>query len=84
MITQKGSGVYTNIRMRSGSVRLTTESSSAGAVVATRHVLAEAPIHARVGLTLVVVEVAVGPAPARVTETFVPTRRESQVRAVQF
>ena len=45
-------------------MRRTTESRSAGAVVAAGHVLAEAAVHARVGLTLVVVEIAVGAAPA--------------------
>ena len=64
------------------TARRTAEPSSAGAVVAAGHVLAETAVHARVGIALVVVEVTVGSAPARVTETFVPTRRESQISPV--
>lgn len=48
------------------------EASLAGADVSTDHVLAGASIHARVGLTFVVIDVAVFADPAGVAETFVP------------
>lgn len=51
--------------------RLTSEAGSAGAVVSAGHIPAGPSVHARVGLTLVVVDVTVGSAPARVTGAFV-------------
>lgn len=50
----------------------TTEACPARAHVATGHVLTGAPVHAGVRLALVVVDVAVGPTPARVTQAFIP------------
>lgn len=48
---------------------LTAEALPAGADVAAGHVLAGATVHAGIGLTLVIVNVAVCPAPAWVTVT---------------
>lgn len=71
--------------MSLGPLRLTAEPCSAGAVVAAGHVLAEPPVHARVRLALVVVNVTVGSAPARVTETFVSNEgREEQTEVSCF
>lgn len=50
---------------------LTTESLVAGAKVAAGHVLAGSTVHTRVGLAFVVVDVTVGPTPARVAVTLV-------------
>lgn len=54
-------------------------------MVSAGHVLAGSPVHARVGLTLVVIEVTVGAAPARVAGTFVSSMEtKCQVSGVQF
>lgn len=50
---------------------LTSEASSACAVVSARHVLAGSPVHAGVGLAFVVIDIAVLATPARFTGTFV-------------
>lgn len=52
-------------------MNLTSEADSACAVVSAGHVLAGSFIHAWVGLTFVVIDVAILPAPARVTSTFI-------------
>lgn len=52
-------------------IELTGESREARANVAAGHVLAGAAVHARVGFALVVVDVAVLAAPARVTQALV-------------
>ena len=59
-------------------VPLTTEALPAGAYVAAGHVLAGAPVDAGVRLTLVVVDVTVGPAPPGVTVTLVPAEATTQ------
>lgn len=56
----------------SRSPPLTTEAFPAGAHVAAGHVPAGAAVDAGVRLTLVVVNVAVGPTPPRVTVTLIP------------
>lgn len=56
----------------SRSPPLTTEAFRAGAHVAAGHVPAGAAVDAGVRLTLVVVNVAVGPTPPRVTVTLIP------------
>ena len=50
---------------------LTGEAHAAGANISAGHVLAGASVHTRVGFTLVVVDVAVFTAPARVTQAFI-------------
>lgn len=50
---------------------LTSEARAASANVSAGHVLAGAAVHTRVGFTLVVVDVAVFAAPARVTQALV-------------
>lgn len=50
---------------------LTCEAHTTGANVTAGHVLASPSIHARVGFTLVIVDVAVLPAPAGVTQAFI-------------
>lgn len=55
---------------------LTGEARTARANVAAGHVLAGAAIHAWVGFTLVVVDVAVFATPARVTQALVAERGE--------
>lgn len=50
---------------------LTSEAHTTSANVSAGHVLAGAAIHTRVGFTLVVVDVAVFAAPARVTQAFI-------------
>lgn len=54
---------------------LTTEAFSAGAHVATGHVLAGATVDTRVGLALIVVDITVRSTPPRGTVTLVPTER---------
>lgn len=56
-------------RPQQSGCTLTTEAFPAGADVATGHVLAGATVHAGVGFTLIVVNVTVCPAPARVAVT---------------
>lgn len=52
-------------------------------MVSTGHVLAGSPVHAGVGLTLIVIDVTVWAAPARVTGTFVASmQRKCQVSCV--
>lgn len=54
-------------------------------MVSTGHVLAGSPVHAGVGLTLVVIDVTVWAAPTRVTGTFVAsTQRKCQVSYVFY
>lgn len=55
---------------------LTSEAHAAGADVAAGHVLTRASVHAGVGFTLVVVDVTVLAAPARVTQAFVTDREQ--------
>lgn len=63
---------------------LTTEARPAGADVAAGHVLAGAAVHAGVGLALVVVDVAVWAAPARVAQALVAERgKERQTSQCQ-
>lgn len=50
---------------------LTSEAHAATANVSAGHVLAGASIHTRVGFTLIVVDVTVFTAPARITQAFV-------------
>ena len=50
---------------------LTGEAHATGADISAGHVLAGASIHARVGFALIVVDVAVFTAPARVTQAFI-------------
>lgn len=57
---------------------LTTEALAAGAHIAAGHVSAGAAVCTRVGLTLVVVHVTVGPAPPGVTVTLVPAERTTE------
>ena len=61
-----------HVAPRACTVPLTTEALAAGAHVAAGHVLAGAPVDAGVRLTLVVVDVTVGPTPPGVTVTLVP------------
>lgn len=56
---------------------LTREAHTTGADVSAGHVLAGASIHTRVGLTLVVVDVAVLAAPARITQTVIADGEET-------
>ena len=55
---------------------LTSEAHATGANVSTGHVLAGASIHARVGFTLIVVDVTVFTTPARVTQAFIANRKK--------
>lgn len=55
--------------------QLTCEAHAAGADVSAGHVLAGASIHAGVGFTLIVVDVAVFTTPAGVTQAFIADRR---------
>lgn len=60
-------GTFIDIGLAVGS----SEASSAGADVSTDHVFTGASIHARVGLTLIIVYVTVFANPTRVTKTFI-------------
>jgi len=51
-------------------------------VVSAGHVLAGSPVHARVGLALVVIDVTVGAAPARIAGTFVASTEKKNLRSV--
>lgn len=51
--------------------QLTSEAHATGANVSAGHILAGASIHTRVGFTLIVVDVAVFAAPARVTQAII-------------
>lgn len=54
-------------------------------MVSAGHVLARSPVHARVGLTLVVIDVTVEAAPARVAGTFVASMQtKRQVSGVSY
>lgn len=57
--------------------QLTSEAYATGAHVAAGHILARAAVHARVGLALVVVDVAVFAAPAGVAQAFVAAMEDS-------
>lgn len=58
-------------KVDAGSCRFTGEAGSASAVVSAGHIPAGPSVHARVGFTLVVVDVTVASAPARVACAFV-------------
>lgn len=58
-------------RMKASEAPRTTEASPARAVVSAGHVSAAASIHTGVGVALVIVNVAICAAPARVTNTVV-------------
>ncbi len=55
---------------------LTSEAHATGANISAGHVLAGASIHAGVGFTLIVVDVTVFTAPARVTQAFIADEEE--------
>lgn len=56
---------------------LTSEAHATSADVSAGHVLAGAAIHAWVGFTLVVVDVTILAAPARVTQAFIAARQQA-------
>lgn len=62
---------------------LTSEAHATGANISTGHVLAGASVHARVGFTLVVVDVAVFATPARITKAIV-ARRKAVIMSVRM
>lgn len=68
---KKGGGGFHDKNPHNRGRLLTGEAGAARANVAAGHVLAGAAVHARVGLALVVVDVAVLAAPARVTRALV-------------
>lgn len=57
--------------------KLTSEAHATGANVSAGHILAGASIHTWVGFTLVVVDVAVFTAPARVAQAFIANRKKT-------
>ncbi len=56
---------------------LTSEAHATGANVSAGHVLAGASIHTWVGFTLIVVDVTIFTAPARITQAFIADREKT-------